>query len=186
METLQRTANRGSVSTGYDIDNSCKFEHDNAESLNKNQEESYVRDGNGGWKDLEDEARESVDRFKVINDSLDSFFSVKKKKHVQSMPSTPRNYHNYLYGEITQLMLAYVRLNPGCRYTDINRFKQEFIMGSTWDAVSCRGNFSHHCENLREPKVRRCDKILKEDLTDGVREQWIEKVDGLYYYRENC
>jgi hypothetical protein len=38
METLQRTANRGSVSTGpYQIDNSCKFEHDNAESLNKNQ-----------------------------------------------------------------------------------------------------------------------------------------------------
>ena len=33
METLQRTANRGSVSTGYDIDNSCKFEADNSESM---------------------------------------------------------------------------------------------------------------------------------------------------------
>jgi hypothetical protein len=33
METLQRTANRGSVSTGYDIDNSCKFEADNQEEL---------------------------------------------------------------------------------------------------------------------------------------------------------
>ena len=33
METLQRTANRGSVSTGYDIDNSCKFEEDNTELL---------------------------------------------------------------------------------------------------------------------------------------------------------
>ena len=33
METLQRTANRGSVSTGYDIDNSCKFEDDNDEWL---------------------------------------------------------------------------------------------------------------------------------------------------------
>ena len=31
METLQRTANRGSVSTGYDVDNSCKFEADNSE-----------------------------------------------------------------------------------------------------------------------------------------------------------
>ena len=33
METLQRTANRGSVSTGYDIDNSIKFEADNSEQL---------------------------------------------------------------------------------------------------------------------------------------------------------
>ena len=33
METLQRTANRGSVSTGYDIDNSCKFEADNTEKI---------------------------------------------------------------------------------------------------------------------------------------------------------
>ena len=35
METLQRTANRGSVSTGYDIDNSCKFESDNTEYLSR-------------------------------------------------------------------------------------------------------------------------------------------------------
>jgi hypothetical protein len=35
METLQRTANRGSISTGYDIDNSLKFEADNTESLTK-------------------------------------------------------------------------------------------------------------------------------------------------------
>ena len=33
METLQRTANRGSISTGFDIDNSCKFEADNSESM---------------------------------------------------------------------------------------------------------------------------------------------------------
>ena len=33
METLQRTANRGSVSTGYDIDNSTKFEADNTERM---------------------------------------------------------------------------------------------------------------------------------------------------------
>ena len=34
METLQRTANRGSISTGaYEIDNSCKFESDNREYL---------------------------------------------------------------------------------------------------------------------------------------------------------
>jgi hypothetical protein len=35
METLQRAANRGSVPTGYDIDNSCKFEIDNSECLTK-------------------------------------------------------------------------------------------------------------------------------------------------------
>jgi len=36
METLQRTANRGSISTGgYDIDNSCKFEDDNSEWFSK-------------------------------------------------------------------------------------------------------------------------------------------------------
>jgi len=35
METLQRTANRGSISTGYDIDNSLKFEADNSEYLSR-------------------------------------------------------------------------------------------------------------------------------------------------------
>lgn len=36
METLQRTANRGSVATGeYSIDNSLKIESDNSESLNR-------------------------------------------------------------------------------------------------------------------------------------------------------
>ena len=35
METLQRTANRGSISTGYDIDNSLKLEADNAEYLER-------------------------------------------------------------------------------------------------------------------------------------------------------
>ena len=37
MEALQRLHNRGSISTGYDVDHSCKFEHDNAESLYKDQ-----------------------------------------------------------------------------------------------------------------------------------------------------
>jgi len=35
METLARAANRGSLSTGYDIDNSLKFEPDNNEYLGK-------------------------------------------------------------------------------------------------------------------------------------------------------
>lgn len=33
METLQRTANRGSISTGFDIDNSLKFERANSEQI---------------------------------------------------------------------------------------------------------------------------------------------------------
>ena len=35
METLQRTANRGSISTGYEIDNSLKIEADNAERIQR-------------------------------------------------------------------------------------------------------------------------------------------------------
>ena len=35
METLQRTANRGSISTGYDITNSLKLEEDNSEYLER-------------------------------------------------------------------------------------------------------------------------------------------------------
>ena len=35
METLQRTANRGSVSTGFDVANSLKLESDNSERLQK-------------------------------------------------------------------------------------------------------------------------------------------------------
>ena len=33
MEVLQRTANRGSISTGYEISNSLKIEGDNTERL---------------------------------------------------------------------------------------------------------------------------------------------------------
>ena len=35
MEVLQRTANRGSISTGYDVDNSVKLEADNNEHLSR-------------------------------------------------------------------------------------------------------------------------------------------------------
>ena len=35
MAFTDRLNNRGSVSTGYDIDNSCKFEIDNSECLTK-------------------------------------------------------------------------------------------------------------------------------------------------------
>ena len=35
MESLQRTANRGSISTGFNIDNSLKLEEDNSEYLQR-------------------------------------------------------------------------------------------------------------------------------------------------------
>jgi len=43
MEVLQRTANRGSVSTGYDIDNSVKLEADNTESLTRSAQDGGDR-----------------------------------------------------------------------------------------------------------------------------------------------
>ena len=43
MEVLQRTANRGSISTGYDIDNSLKIEEDNAEHMTRTYSEAGVK-----------------------------------------------------------------------------------------------------------------------------------------------
>jgi len=43
METLQRTANRGSLATGYDIDNSLKFEADNTEIIYRTNESGTNR-----------------------------------------------------------------------------------------------------------------------------------------------
>ena len=42
MEVLQRTANRGSISTGYDIDNSLKIEADNTESLTSSAQDGGI------------------------------------------------------------------------------------------------------------------------------------------------
>ena len=43
METLQRTANRGSVSTGYDVTNSLKLEEDNDEQLERSPDNGNRR-----------------------------------------------------------------------------------------------------------------------------------------------
>ena len=43
MEVLQRTANRGSISTGYDIENSVKMEADNSESMTRTPSSSGNR-----------------------------------------------------------------------------------------------------------------------------------------------
>jgi hypothetical protein len=44
METLQRTANAGSVSTGYDVENSCKLEADNTEYFTRDVASAGNRD----------------------------------------------------------------------------------------------------------------------------------------------
>ena len=44
METLARAANRGSISTGFDIDNSIKMEADNTEYLSWSNMSSYATD----------------------------------------------------------------------------------------------------------------------------------------------
>ena len=46
METLQRTANRGSISTGYDIDNSLKLEEANLECINTPSSYSLITASN--------------------------------------------------------------------------------------------------------------------------------------------
>ena len=46
METLQRTANRGSTSTGYDIDNSLKLEEANLECINTPSSYSLITASN--------------------------------------------------------------------------------------------------------------------------------------------
>ena len=49
METFITSANRGSISTGYDIDNSLKFESANTESLTKSQTASNRRTWTLSW-----------------------------------------------------------------------------------------------------------------------------------------
>jgi len=49
MEALQRLHNRGSISTGYDIDNSLKFEPDNSEYLTKSQSDGNKTTSTCSW-----------------------------------------------------------------------------------------------------------------------------------------
>ena len=188
------------------IEKSNMFNEDPELQGFKNLAREIIEPEANPFDDIINEVKHRSTRLANISDSLDSFFSIRKncttdstsastnyiKNSTRNFPSTPRNCSNYLYGEITQLMLEFVRLNPGCSFTDINRFNQEFTHENKFDKVSHRGHFSHHLVNLRVPKIRRCDAILREDLTDGVKEQWIEKrktVNGGsigYYYRENC
>ena len=46
MEALQRLHNRGSISTGYDVDNSCKFEKNNDTSTVEFFERNVSSTGN--------------------------------------------------------------------------------------------------------------------------------------------
>ena len=94
-------------------------------------------------------------------------------------------------------MLQFVAENPGCRYTDINRFNHVNIHGNeTFDTYEHRGRFAHHCKNLRSPSTRRCKvkyykgegMLYNKKLAQPFAyRQWIEKDadTGGYYYRDN-
>ena len=91
-------------------------------------------------------------------------------------------------GEITQLILKFVKENPNCTYTDMNKFYVCFINGQMmYDPIRDRGgSFSKHLASLTSMKVRRFDEDVREDLDLGnVMEQWLEKEDdGTYKYYE--
>jgi len=84
METLQRTANRGSISTGYDIENSCKLERANSEKLSRTPSSAsnsktwtysfWVKRTQLGINSYHLEAKGSGDRFFILgfneNDNL--------------------------------------------------------------------------------------------------------------------
>ena len=165
--------------------------HDRANGLAEHIEKEFPL----GYENLIKEASSSVDRLKEVNESLDSFFSIRPEGEdfVDGKDIEPK----LLQGEITQLMLQFVAENPGCRYTDINRFNHVNIHGNeTFDTYEQRGRFAHHCKNLRSPSTRRCKvkyytgegMLYNKKLAQPFAyRQWIEKDadTGGYYYRDN-
>ena len=147
-------------------------------------------------KDLIDEGDEpskstlnQEERIQKINDSLDSFMNIRKPLYSRSMNLTKLHRRGELRrGEITQLILKFVKENPNCTYTDMNKFYVCFIGGSMmYDPVRDRGgSFSKHLASLTSMKVRRFDEDVREDLDLGnVMEQSLEKEDdGTYKYYE--
>ena len=141
------------------------------------------------FDDIIDEVTERTDRLQKINDSLDSFFSIRKPLYSRSMNLTKLHRRGELRrGEITQLILKFVKENPNCTYTDMNKFYVCFIGGKMmYDPVDDRGgSFSKHLTSLTSMKVRRFSEDVREDLDlQNVMEQWLEKEDdGTYKYYE--
>ena len=141
-------------------------------------------------KDLIDETSDTTEeRMQKINDSLDSFMNIRKPLYSRSMNLTKLHRRNELRrGEITQLLLMFVKENPNCTYTDMNKFYVCFINGQMmYDPVRDRGgSFSKHLASLTSMKTRRFSEDVREDLGLGnVAEQWLEKeADGTYTYHE--
>ena len=129
------------------------------------------------------------ERMQKINDSLDSFMNIRKPLYSRSMNLTKLHRRGELRrGEITQLILKFVKENPNCTYTDMNKFYVCFIgKQMMYDPIRDRGgSFSKHLASLTSMKVRRFDEDVREDLDLGnVMEQWLEKEDdGTYKYYE--
>jgi len=145
------------------------------------------------FDDLIKEQTKRVDRLQTINDSLDSFFSIRKPLYSKSMNLTKLQKKSWRtdgsprwsHGELTQYMLHFVKENPGCTYTDMNKFYLCFIGGLTsYDSVRDRGgSFPHHYKSLITSKTRRCAQSVKDHFEiNDVTSQWIEKRSGRYYY----
>jgi len=130
------------------------------------------------------------ERMQKINDSLDSFMNIRKPLYSRSMNLTKLHRRGELRrGEITQLILKFVKENPNCTYTDMNKFYVCFIGGKMmYDPIEDRGgSFSKHLASLTSMKVRRFSEDVREDLDLGndVAEQWLRKEDdGTYTYHE--
>jgi len=147
------------------------------------------------FDDIINDVTERTGRLQKINESLDSFFSIRKPLYSRSMNLTKLQKKswsddglaNWSHGEMTQYMLHFVKENPGCTYTDMNKFYLCFIGGlTTYDPVAHRGgSFPHHYQSLVSRKTRRCTQSVKDhfELND-ISSQWIEKYDGGYYYNE--
>jgi len=148
------------------------------------------------FDDIIDEVTERTGRLQKINESLDSFFSIRKPLYSRSMNLTKLQKKSWRddgsprwsYGEMTQYMLHFVKENPGCTYTDMNKFYLCCIGGLTsYDSVRDRGgSFPHHYQSLVSMKKRRFAEDVENHFElQNVMEQWIEKEDdGTYKYYE--
>ena len=148
-----------------------------------------IDEGNEPDEPLFDTSLNHEERMQKINDSLDSFMNIRKPLYSRSMSFTKLHRRGELRrGEITQLILQFVKENPNCTYTDMNKFYICFINGQTsYDPIRDRGgSFSKHLASLTSMKVRRFSEDVREDLGLGdVAEQWLEKEDdGTYTYHE--
>ena len=92
METLQRTANRGSLSTGYDIANSCKFEADNAEKMTHTYDSAPTSQKKGTMSIWfkRTEIDSNIGLFQFGDDSSGDYLAVRQARNIYGSGETYR------------------------------------------------------------------------------------------------